>query len=103
MTISRSTMSELVRTLQAAPAPVEDLNVVGLQRGGVPEHEIDELKRVYHELFRKQAAVAAAVAQVEATAGSLAAELVQFVREWTSAPSGRYLEQFRTDRPATRA
>jgi len=78
---------------------VRALNVVGLQRGGVPEAEIEELRRVYHELFRKQAALAAAVAQVTAPAGSLAAELAQFVREWVSAPGGRYLEQFRTDRP----
>ena len=78
---------------------VRALNVVGLQRGGVSEAEIEELKRVYHELFRKQAALAAAVAQVTAPTGSLAAELAQFVREWVSAPGGRYLEQFRTDRP----
>lgn len=80
---------------------VRALNVVGLQRGGVAAAEIEELKRVYHELFRKQAALAAAVATVTVTPGTLAAELVQFVREWTSAPGGRYLEQFRTDRPAS--
>lgn len=78
---------------------VRALNVVGLQRGGVAEEQIDELKRVYHLLFRKQAALAAAVATASAPAGSMAAELIQFVREWTSAPAGRFLEQFRTDRP----
>ncbi|MSR45617.1 MAG: acyl-ACP--UDP-N-acetylglucosamine O-acyltransferase [Planctomycetes bacterium] len=78
---------------------VRALNVVGLQRSGIAEAEIDDLKRVYHELFRKQAALAAAVAEVQVTPGTLAAELVQFVREWTGAPGGRYLEQFRTDRP----
>ncbi len=81
-------------------ARVRALNVVGLQRGGVPEVEIDALKAVYYQLFRK-AAVGAAVAAADPPAGSLAAELVQFVREWTSAPGGRYLEQFRTDRPPT--
>ncbi len=78
---------------------VRALNVVGLQRAAIPEEQIEELKRVYSHLFRKQAALAAAVATVEAEAGSLAAELIQFVREWTSAPAGRFLEQFRTDRP----
>ncbi len=78
---------------------VRALNVVGLQRGGVPEAEIDELKQVYHQLFRKQAALAAAVAETKAAPGSMAAELIEFVREWTSAPAGRFLEQFRTDRP----
>lgn len=79
---------------------VRALNVIGLQRGGVAEAEIEELKRVFHALFRKQAAVASALASLETKPGSLACELVQFVREWTSAPGGRYLEQFRTDRPS---
>ncbi len=82
---------------------VRALNIIGLQRGGVPEAEIDELKRVYQLLFRKQAALASAIATVTAPPGSIAAELLQFVREWTSAPAGRFLEQFRTDRPPTRA
>lgn len=78
---------------------VRALNVIGLQRGGVSPDEIEELKRVYHELFRRKSALAAAIAEVVTAPDSLAAELVRFVREWISAPAGRYLEQFRTDRP----
>jgi UDP-N-acetylglucosamine acyltransferase len=78
---------------------VRALNLVGLQRAGVPEPEIDELKRVYNLLFRRKTALSQVLTNVEALPGSLAEELVGFVREWTSAPAGRYLEQFRTDRP----
>jgi UDP-N-acetylglucosamine acyltransferase len=78
---------------------VRALNLVGLQRGGVAEAEIEELKRVYGLLFRRKTALSQVIAHIEAPAGSLAAELLQFVREWISAPAGRFLEQFRTDRP----
>jgi UDP-N-acetylglucosamine acyltransferase len=78
---------------------VRALNLVGLQRAGVPETELEELRRVYAALFRRKTALSASLPTVEAPAGTLAAELLQFVREWAGAPSGRYLEQFRTDRP----
>ncbi len=78
---------------------VRALNLVGLQRGGVPEREIDELKRIYALLFRRKTALSQVLPTIDAPAGSLAAELIQFVREWTQAPAGRFLEQFRTDHP----
>jgi UDP-N-acetylglucosamine acyltransferase len=78
---------------------VRALNLVGLQRAGMPEHEVERLKEVYNALFRRKTALASALGTLEAPAGSLAAQLLQFVREWVAAPSGRYLEQFRTDRP----
>jgi len=78
---------------------VRALNVLGLQRAGVAEAEIEELRRVFNLLFRRQSALASTLASVEAPAGTCAAELLQFTREWAGAPSGRFLEQFRTDRP----
>lgn len=78
---------------------VRALNVVGLQRAGISEQELDQLKEIYNALFRRKTALAAMLPALHAPAGSLAAELLEFVREWTSAPSGRFLEQFRTDRP----
>ncbi len=79
---------------------VRALNLVGLQRAGVNETEIEELKRVYNLLFRRKAALSQVLPTVEVPPGSLAAELVKFVQEWISSPAGRYLEQFRTYRPA---
>jgi acyl-[acyl carrier protein]--UDP-N-acetylglucosamine O-acyltransferase len=79
---------------------VRALNLVGLQRAGVKDEEIEELKRVYNLLFRRKTALSQVLPTVEAAAGSLAEELIGFVREWTSSPAGRYLEHFRTDRPA---
>ena len=78
---------------------VRALNLVGLQRATVAEAEIDELKRVFAALFRSKTALALTLSTIETPAGTLAAELIQFVREWSSAPSGRFHEQFRTDRP----
>lgn len=78
---------------------VRALNLVGLQRAGVKEEEIEELKRVYNLLFRRKAALSQVLTSVVTAPGTFAAELVEFVREWTSAPAGRYLEQFRSDRP----
>jgi len=78
---------------------VRALNLVGLQRAGVKDEEIEELKRVYNLLFRRKTALSQVLPNVEAPPGSLAEELIGFVREWTSSPAGRYLEQFRTDRP----
>jgi UDP-N-acetylglucosamine acyltransferase len=78
---------------------VRALNLVGLQRAGVKDHDIEELKRVYNLLFRRKSALSQVLATVDAKPGSFAAELVQFVREWTRAPAGRFLEQFRVDRP----
>ena len=78
---------------------VRALNLVGLQRGGIPVGEIEELKRVYAALFRRNSPLASVLATLEAPAGTHASHLVKFVREWSSAPSGRFLEQFRTDRP----
>jgi len=79
---------------------VRALNLVGLQRAGVKDDEIEELKRVYNLLFRRKAAMSQVLPTVGAAPGTLAEELIGFVREWTSSPAGRYLEQFRTDRPA---
>ena len=80
-------------------ARVRALNLVGLHRAGVDEAEIEELKRVFNLLFRRKAAISQALPSIETKPGTPAAELVEFVREWTSSPAGRYLEQFRTDRP----
>ena len=79
---------------------VRALNLVGLQRAGVSVDQIEELKRIFHALFRKQAALRTALPTLSATDGTMAGELLQFVREWASVPTGRFLEQFRTDRPA---
>jgi UDP-N-acetylglucosamine acyltransferase len=81
------------------PVRVRALNLVGLRRGTVPDQEIEQLKELYNLLFRRKTALLSAIASAEAPAGTLAAELLQFVREWAAAPAGRYLEQFRTDRP----
>ena len=64
------------------------------------EEDIEELKRVYNLLFRRKAALSQVLTSVVTAPGTFAAELVEFVREWTSAPAGRYLEQFRSDRPS---
>jgi UDP-N-acetylglucosamine acyltransferase len=82
---------------------VRALNVVGLQRSGVPAEQIEDVKRVFNALFRRKVPLATVLATIEAPAGTFAAEMIQFVREWTSAPTGRYLEQFRTDRPPVAA
>jgi UDP-N-acetylglucosamine acyltransferase len=81
---------------------VRALNVIGLQRGGVAADEIEALRELFNALFRRKTALASAVAALDAPAGGMCEELLAFVREWAASPAGRYLEQFRTDRPAPR-
>lgn len=80
-------------------ARVRALNLVGLHRAGMVEAEIEELKRVFNLLFRRKAAISQVLPSIETKSGTPAGELVDFVRDWTSSAAGRYLEQFRTDRP----
>jgi UDP-N-acetylglucosamine acyltransferase len=67
-------------TTDGAPARARGLNVVGLQRAGVPSESIQALKEAYRILLRSGQALEEAVAALDALGDPLAAELAAFAR-----------------------
>lgn len=79
------------------PVRVRGLNVIGMQRAGLPEDQVERLEYIYRQMFRSGVPLKAALDRVEVPPGTLGAELLQHLKQWMQAPKGRYLEQFRTD------
>jgi len=82
------------------PGRPRQVNVVGLQRNGVSDEEIAHMRLLFRELFRSPEPLKLAAGAATAPPGSFGDELLVFVRQWVGSEKGRYLEDFRTDRPA---
>lgn len=80
------------------PSRARTLNHVGLKRAEVSEEEILQLRQLFTRLFRSDKPLNRVLDDEPPPDGELAQKLFQFMKERTSAPTGRYLEQFRTDR-----
>jgi UDP-N-acetylglucosamine acyltransferase len=82
--------------LEGHPARVRKVNVIGLERAGIPPEEIHELRQAFRRLFRSDETRSRGLAQVEAEAKSaLVRELVQAMRETELGQKGRYRETLR--------
>ena len=84
--------------LEGHPARVRKVNVIGLERAGLPADEIQELRLAFRRLFRREGNRREALAQLEIeTRGMLVRELVLALRNTELGLKGRYRETLRAD------
>ena len=84
--------------LEGHPARVRKVNVIGLERAGVPAEEIHELRLAFRRLFRAEDTRARVLASLEADAkGALVKELVAALRNTELGQKGRYRETLRDE------
>jgi UDP-N-acetylglucosamine acyltransferase len=84
--------------LEGHPARVRKVNVIGLERAGLPADEIQELRLAFRRLFRREGNRREALAQLEIeTRGTLVRELVLALRNTELGLKGRYRETLRAD------
>src|SRR5262245_26195790 len=84
--------------LEGHPARVRKVNVIGLERAGLPAEEILELRLAFRILFRATDTRARALARLEQEfQGGLVRELVQSLRETELGLKGRYRETLRAE------
>lgn len=82
--------------LEGHPARVRKLNVIGLERAGLPAEEIHALRLAFRRLFRGQETRSRVLAKVEQELkGSLVSELIQSLRNTELGLKGRYRETLR--------
>lgn len=82
--------------LEGHPARVRKVNVIGLERAGIPVDEIHALRRAFRRLFRGEETRAVAIGQLEAEpGGALVRELVLALRRTELGLKGRYRETLR--------
>ncbi len=82
--------------LEGHPARVRKLNVIGLERAGLPHDEIQELRLAFRRLFRADDSRSRVLAQLEQEAkGGLVRELLQSLRNTELGLKGRYRETLR--------
>ncbi len=84
------------------PARVRGVNLVGLKRHRFEDETIERLKRAYQLLWgtrSKQQSTAASMEQIEAESANdpVLRELIEFSRNASKAPNGRYAELSRPD------
>jgi len=84
--------------LEGHPARVRKVNVIGLERAGIPIDEIHALRRAFRRLFRGEETRAVALAQLEAEpGGQLVRELLTALRRTELGLKGRYRETLRAE------
>jgi UDP-N-acetylglucosamine acyltransferase len=84
--------------LEGHPARVRKLNVIGLERAGLPEEEIQELHGAFRRLFRGDQTRSRALAEAEQEArGALVRELIRSLRNTELGLKGRYRETLREE------
>ena len=82
--------------LEGHPARVRKVNVIGLERAGVPAGEIQELRQAFRILFREEELRSQAVARAERElTGACVRELCQALRNTELGQKGRYREALR--------
>jgi UDP-N-acetylglucosamine acyltransferase len=80
------------------PSRARTLNHVGLKRAEISDPEVQHLRHLFSRLFRSDTPLIRFLDEDAPQGGELAQQLFQFMRERSSAPTGRYLERFRNDR-----
>lgn len=84
--------------LEGHPARVRKVNVIGLERAGIPLDEVHALRRAFRRLFRGEETRAVALAELEAEpGGALVRELVTALRRTELGLKGRYRETLRAE------
>lgn len=84
--------------LEGHPARVRKVNVIGLERAGIPIDEIHALRRAFRRLFRGEETRAAAMSQLETEpGGTLVRELLAALRRTELGLKGRYRETLRAE------
>jgi UDP-N-acetylglucosamine acyltransferase len=84
--------------LEGHPARVRKLNVIGLERAGLPAEEIEELRRAFRRLFRAEESRSRVLASAEQEfKGTLVRELLQALRNTELGLKGRYRETLRDE------
>src|SRR5262249_38727113 len=84
--------------LEGHPSRVRKLNVIGLERAGLPAEEIQELRAAFRRLFRADESRMRALAALEKEAsGALVQELVRSLRNTALGLKGRYRETQREE------
>jgi UDP-N-acetylglucosamine acyltransferase len=84
--------------LEGHPARVRKVNVIGLERAGVPPEEIHQLRLAFRRLFRSDETRSRALARAESELeGALVRELLQALRNTELGLKGRYRETLRGD------
>lgn len=82
--------------LEGHPARVRKVNVIGLERAGLPAGEIQELRLAFRRLFRADESRSRVLAQAEKEfEGALVRELIQSLRNTELGLKGRYRETLR--------
>lgn len=84
--------------LEGHPARVRKLNVIGLERAGLPPEEIQELRMAFRRLFRAEESRSRVIARAEQEfKGTLVRELLQALRNTELGLKGRYRETLRDE------
>jgi len=84
--------------LEGHPARVRKLNVIGLERAGLPAQEIQELNAAFRRLFRGDETRSRVLAQAEQESnGALVRELIRSLRNTELGLKGRYRETLRDE------
>jgi UDP-N-acetylglucosamine acyltransferase len=84
--------------LEGHPARVRKVNVIGLERAGLPPEEIQELRLAFRRLFRADESRSRVLALAEKEfKGALVSELIQAMRETELGLKGRYRETLREE------
>lgn len=84
--------------LEGHPARVRKLNVIGLERAGLPEAEIQELRAVFRRLFRADESRSRVLGQLELEfKGALVRELFLSLRQAELGLKGRFRETRRDE------
>src|SRR5262245_1664295 len=84
--------------LEGHPARVRKLNVIGLERAGLPAEEIQELNVAFRRLFRGDETRSRALARAEQEpCGALVRELIRALRNTELGLKGRYRETLREE------
>jgi len=84
---------------EGSPSRPRALNIVGLKRNGFAAATIEALEAAFRSVYRSGRPILAALRDVPES-GPEVAELLAFLRGSSSAPTGRYMEKFRSDVPA---
>jgi UDP-N-acetylglucosamine acyltransferase len=84
--------------LEGHPARVRKVNVIGLERAGIPAEEVLELRAAFRLLFRAEDSRHKALERVQETASSpLVRELVDALLKTEQGLKGRYRETLRAE------
>jgi UDP-N-acetylglucosamine acyltransferase len=84
--------------LEGHPARVRKVNVIGLERAGVPVQEIQELRLAFRRLFRADETRSRVLARAEQEfRGGLVRELLQALRNTELGLKGRFRETLREE------